>query len=281
MPQKTEFSRSFFSLVNTSFLTGIATIVCAFPSQAASIAFSQISTELNTFSHQPYTTQTLTNTTTLAIALTESLSFSIAQAEASFFVEPTLTTSEILSSAGGEGSNYFSSAQSEAQIIGDFTIDAGELFSFDFTASINSLALIDDLSANESADTSGELSFLLVDTLDQNIVYDSFLLSFGANIPSSSNSLSLQTGDNFSLENTTLSNSSNPTQNISSALIQGSFSYQFENSTNITLIQEKNSRGSVAVPEPNALLGSLFFLALIGIKYKTRKNIASSQTCYK
>lgn len=271
MPKKLRFPRIFLSLVTTSFLTEITTSIWILPSQAASIAFSQISTELTNFSHTPDTTQTFTDTTTLAIALTDSSSSSIAQAEANFFVEPTLTTSEILSAATGEGSNYFSSAQSEAQIIGDFTINAGEIFSFDFLAAVNSLTLTDNLSSEESASASGELSFLLVDTLAQNLVYDSFFLSFSSDIPISNNSLSLQTSDNFLLASSTLSSSSAPTRNVTSALLQGSFSHQFEKSTNITLIQDKNNQGSVAVPEPEALLGSLFFVGLIGFKYRTKK----------
>lgn len=271
MPKKVKLSRIFLSLVTTSFLTEIATTMWVLPSQAASIAFSQISTELNNFSHAPDTTQTFTDTTTLAIALTNSSSSSLAQAEANFFVEPTLTISEILSSATGEGSDYFSSAQSKAQIIGDFTIDASEIFSFDFQAAVNALTLTDNLSSIESASASGNLSFLLVDTLNPSLVYDSLLLAFSLNLPISNNSLSLQTSDNFSVENSTLSSNSDPTRNITSALLQGSFSHQFENSTNITLIQDKNNQGSVAVPEPEALLGSLFFVGLIGIKYKHQK----------
>lgn len=271
MPKKIRFSRCFLSLVTTSFLTEITTTIWVLPSQAASIAFSQISTELTNFSHAPDTTQTFTDTTTLAIALTNSSSSSIAQAEANFFVEPTLTTSEILSSATGEGSDYFSSAQSEAQIIGNFAIDAGETFSFNFQTAVNSLTLTDNLLSNESASASGKLAFLLVGTLDPSLVYDSLLLSFRLDLPISNNSLSLQTSDNFLLASSTLSSNSEPTRNVTSALLQGSLNHQFENSTNITLIQDKNNQGSVAVPEPEALLGSLLFIGLIGIKYKTKK----------
>jgi hypothetical protein len=271
MPKKLKFSRAFLSLAITVLLTEITTSLWTLPSQAASIAFSQISTELTNFSHTPDTTQTFTDTTTLAIALTDSSSSSIAQAEANFFVEPTLTSSQILSSATGEGSDYFSSAQSEAQIIGDFTIDAGEIFSFDFLAAVNSLTLIDNLSSPESASASGELSFLLVDTLDPSLVYDSFLLSFSSDLPISNNSLTFQTSDNFLLANNTLSSSSEPAKNVSSSLLQGSLNHQFENATNITLIQDKSIQGSVAVPEPEALLGSIFFISLIGIKYRNKK----------
>lgn len=271
MPKKLRFSRFVLSLVTTSFLTEIATITSILPSQAASIAFSQISTELTNFSHAPDTTQTFSNTTTLAIALTNSSSSSIAQAEANFFVEPTLTTSEILSSATGEGSDYFSSAQSEAQIIGNFAIDAGETFSFNFITAVNSLTSSDNLSSNESASASGELSFLLTDTIAPSLVYNSFLLSFSLDIPISNNSLSLQTSNSFLLASSTLSSNSEPTRNVTSALLQGSLNHQFKNFTNITLTQDKNTQGSVAVPEPEALLGSLFFIGLIGIKYKTKK----------
>ncbi len=271
MPKKFELPRILLSLATASLLAEITLLICAFPSQAASIAFSQIATELDNFSHKPNTTQTFTDTTTLAIALTDSLSSSIAQAQADFFVNPTLTTSEILSSATGEGNSYFSSAQSEAQIIGDFAVNAGDVFYFEFSAAINSLTLIDDLSSNESASALGELSFLLVDTFNPSLVYDSFLLSFNSNLPSSSNSLNLQSSNNFLLESHALASNSEPNKNISTALIQGSYSQQFENLTSISLIQNKTNQGIVAVPEPETFLGALFFIGLIGIKYKTKK----------
>lgn len=254
-----------------SFLTKVAIIGYTLPVEAASIAFSQISTQLDNFSHQPNTTQTFTDTTTNAIALTNSSSSSIAQAEANFFVEPTLTVGEILSVATGEGSNYFSSAQSEAQIVGDFAVESGDIFSFEFSAAINSLTLVDNLSANESATAAGELSFLLVDTLNPNLVYDSFLLTFNSSLPDASNLLNVQTSENFLLASSSLSSSSELTKNVSNAVLQGSFSYQFDNSTNVSLVQNKINKGSVAVPEPEALLGSLFFVGLIAMKYRNRK----------
>ncbi len=266
MPKTLGYTRIFLS-----FLTKVAIISYTLPVEAASIAFSQISTQLNNFSHQPNITQTFTDTTTSAIALTNSSSSSIAQAKANFFVEPTLTIGEILSIATGEGSNYFSSAQSEAQIIGDFAVESGDFFSFEFTAAINSLTLVDNLSSNESASAAGELSFLLVDTLNPNLVYDSFLLTFNSSLPDASNLLNVQTSENFLLASSSLSSSSELTKNVSTAVLQGSFSYQFDNSTNVSLVQNKTNKGSVAVPEPKALLGSLFFVGLIGMKYRTKK----------
>lgn len=278
MPKQFMLSKTFPLLATASLLAEVVVTIWAFPSQAATLAFSQLSTQLNNFSHKPDVTQTYTDTKTSAISSTNSSSSAIAQAEADFFVEPTLATNNILSSAAGEGNNYFGSAQSEAQVIGNFTVRTGEIFSFDFLAAADSLTWKDDSSSAEFVNSSGELSLLLVDALEPNVIYDSLSLSFNTQDPSVSNYLNLQSSNNFSIANNSLSNNftqtGNIAKNVTVASVRGSFNHQFEKSTTITLKEYKKNQVMVQVPEAEPLLGSVCFLLLIGIKYKGNKRIS-------
>lgn len=270
------FSKTFLSLVTASLLAEVAITIWNIPSQAATLSFSQISTQLNNFSHQPDRTQTFTDTKTLAISSPNSSSFAIAQAEADFFVEPTLATNSILSSVIGKGSNFFGSAQSEAQVIGSFTIKPSDVLSFDFFASADSFTWKDD--AKEVVNTSGELSLLIVDTINQNIIYDSFSMKFDTQTSSATNSLNLQNSPNFSIKHRYLSNnftqSESSSINTISASVTASFNYQFETATTIALKEYKKNQVTVQVPEAETLLGSICFLVLTGIKYKNKKAIS-------
>lgn len=264
-------SKTFFSLVTASLLAEVIVNICAFPAQAATLASSQITTQLNNFSHRPDLTQTFTDTKTLALPSTDSSSSAIAQAEADFFVEPTLAKNNILSIATGEGNNYFSSAQSEAQVVGNFTIKPSEIFSFNFLTSADSLTLKDN-SSKDFVNASGELSLLLVDTLEPQIIYDSFLLTFESPTPATSNYLNLQYSSNFLIEGSFLSTSftqaEDVAKNITNTLVEGSFSHQFEMPTTVMLKELKTNQVAVQVPESETLLGTICFLVLIGIKYR-------------
>lgn len=266
-------SKTFFSLVTASLLAEIIVATCTFPAQAATLAFSQITTQLNNFSYRPDLTQTFTDTKTLALPSADSSSFAVAQAEADFFVEPTLAKNNILSSATGEGNSYFSSAQSEAQVIGNFTIKPSEIFSFNFITSADFLTLQDN-SSKDFVNASGELSLLLFDILEPQIIYDSFLLTFEAPVSATSNYLNFQYSSNFLIEGISLSTSFTQTEdvakNITNTLVESSFSHRFEMPTTITLKEIKKNQVAVQVPESETLLGTICFLVLIAIKYRDR-----------
>ena len=114
----------------------LASSMVALPSQAATFASANGDLNLTNFSQSPVATDTITDTNTLAISKSGIVN-AFAQAEASFLIPPPVASTSSLSVAFGEGQDYLGLAQSQAQVIGNFIVDAEKTFSFDFDANLD------------------------------------------------------------------------------------------------------------------------------------------------
>src|SRR5690242_9261797 len=117
--------------------------LAASPSQASTLAYSGSEFEFYNFSHNPDTVSTLANTNTDVFSHGGSIS-ALANAKANFKVNPALAFNYSVAQAFGENQDYVGLAQSDAQVIGNFLVDAGNSFSFDFTGSLEMATAIDN-----------------------------------------------------------------------------------------------------------------------------------------
>lgn len=281
MQNKLGCAKGFLLLVTQlaagSVLAEIAVGIFASPSQAASLALSQASIEFNNFSHQPLSVQTLTDTNTLAIAPDGSSTNALATAEATFVNNPVFAYNSSLSTAAGEGTNYLGLAKSESQVIGNFSLEPGQTFSFDFAANLNLHTSIDDVTT-EIASSYGELKFFLVDSKEPTTIYDSFVVSGKLTTPGDNDFLNFQNGDSITFNQNPFT-AFGGTQEDASTSFSGGLKHSFDNSTSVTLIETKTTQAGVqagvqAVPEEANALASLLLFGFMGFQYTRKKHVA-------
>lgn len=251
------------------------------PSNAAIIAGSAAEVSIDNFSHRPNETATSTNTNTQTIA-NKGAVISEAKADAVFLSNCQQLLAANLSQAKvqGDGSNYLGLAESQASILGDFSIDAKETFSFTFQTVLHLLTSVDN-PQSERASAKGNISFSLIDTIS-NILLDSFQINGSL--------------DSFKFPNLSLSysNSFNPTNINFDFLTQGStntikfdtsgvYSRTFNSATNLRLVEVKNNIAvakselvseAEAVPEPTTVLGTVMFLGFLAKRRKHQNNLS-------
>lgn len=265
-------------LLTTPLVTGLS--IGIVPSNAAIIAGSAAEVSMDNFSHRPTDTGTLTNTNTQAIA-NEGIVISEANANAVFVsnCQQLLAANLSQSTVQGEGSNYSGLSQSQAAVIGDFSIDAKETFSFTIQAILNLFTYVDN-PESERASAQGSISFSLIDTVS-NILLDSFQLGIG---------LDSFKGPELGLSSN-LTGNFNPTQVSFGFLNQGNtkslnlytsgvYSRTFDNATNIRLVEVKNNLvlaesqpvpEAEPVPEPTTILGTAMFFGFLAKGRKLQK----------
>ncbi|MEG4248215.1 PEP-CTERM sorting domain-containing protein [Microcoleus sp. Pol10D4] len=257
----------------TSLSVGIA------PSSAATIAGSAAAVTIDNFSHAPTDTGTSTNTNAETIANNGAV-MSKVKAEA-FFISnchELLAANLSQSAVIGSGNNYSGFAQSQAAVIGDFSIDAEETFSFTFQTFLALLTSVNN-PQSERARANGSISFGVINTVT-NILLDSFQFAIG--LDSSSGFYA----DAF------VSNSFRPTQinfnflaqeNAAASLLytSGVYSRTFNSATNLRLVELKNNIAETeaeaeaeAVPEPSTVLGTAIFLGLFVRQRKHKKTMS-------
>jgi hypothetical protein len=246
-------------LFTTPLVTGLSLGIA--PSSAAIIAGSAAEVAIDNFSQQLTGTGTSAKTYTQIIG-NNSLVISKANADAVFIsnYQQLLAANFSESTVKGSGSEYSGLAQSQASILGDFSIDPKKPFSFTFQTVLNLVTSV-DLPQSERASAKGKISFSLIDTVS-NILLDSFEISQSL--------YSFKRGD-LSLS---YSNSFNPTTinfgflaegntKQSTLYTSGVYSRTFDNATNVRLVEVKNNIAEAeAVPEPSTILcaGTTIFL---------------------
>lgn len=246
----------------TPLVTGLSAGIA--PSSAAIIAGSAASVSIDNFSHRPTETGTSTNINTETIA-NQGIAIGEANADAVFIsnCQQLLAANLSQSKVEGDGSKYAGLAQSQASILGDFSIDATETFSFNFQTVLNLFTSVDN-PESERASAKGNISFSLIDTVS-NLLLDSFQINGSL--------------DSFNVPNLSWSynNSFNPTQINFDFLTQGSatsmslstsgvYSRTFNSATNLRLVEVKNNLAEAVaepVPEPTTVLGTVMFLGFL------------------
>ncbi|MEP6485863.1 PEP-CTERM sorting domain-containing protein [Microcoleus vaginatus GB2-A3] len=268
-------------LLATPLVTGLTVGIA--PSSAAIIAGSAAAVTLDNFSHRPTEIGTFTNTYTQTIANTGSV-ISQANADAVFISNCHELLAANLSQSGviGSGNNYSGLAQSQAAVIGDFSIKAKETFSFTVQTMLHLLTSVSN-PQSERASATGSISFALIDTVS-NILLDSFQFGIGLHsFKAPELSLSYNLAGNF-----------NPTQINFAFLAQGNttslslytsgvYSRTFDSTTNLKLVEVKNNiAGAQAqpvpqaepVPEPTTILGTAMFFGFLTKRRKLKNQLS-------
>ncbi len=249
----------------------VSLVIAALPSQAATLSLSGSSLSLSNFNQSPQSTNSSTNTNTFASAPNAlDTTFANSNAEANFISAPFATASNNAASlAFGQGNTYSGLAQSQTQNLGTFNIGANQSLSFNFESLLFLQAVADNPSL-ESANSAGNLSFVVSDSTSQNI-YGAFGLSGNLATQNNDDFLNLQ-GDNIALGSAPILQSLvGGNQESEQASVNGSFNYFFNQPTSVTLSVFTDNLANVqAIPEnPNPIAFVLF--GLLGIALKAWK----------
>jgi hypothetical protein len=246
----------------------------ATPTIAATLASSEATVTISNFSHNPLDPLVITDTFTNTFATDGSVNAD-ADAVANFVTNPPASAfNSSFSSADGVGNNYSGTADSFAGVVGNFSVNSGETFSFNFDADLNLNTSIDN-PQTENAIASGKVSFAIYDTsnLDNWVLLDSLTIS--GNITSTDNdflSFETGTGSQLNLSNISLNTNFSNRQESANAFTQGNFSHTFDRLTNLTLVEFKENRSSVAVPEPSIIFGTILGILAVGYRaYNERR----------
>ena len=268
-------------LFATPLVTGLTVGIA--PSSAAIIAGSAAAVTLDNFSHRPTEIGTFTNTYTETIANTGSV-ISQANADAVFIsnCHELLAANISQSAVIGSGNNYFGLAQSEAAVIGDFSIKAKETFSFTVETILHLLTSVSN-PQSERASAKGSISFALIDTVS-NLLLESFQFGIGVHsFKAPEVSLSYNLAGSF-----------NPTQINFAFLAQGNttslslytsgvYSRTFDSTTNLRLVEVKNNMAvaqaqavpeAEPVPEPTTILGTAMFFGFLTKRRKLKNKLS-------
>lgn len=247
------------------------------PSSAAIIAGSAVEVTIDNFSHRPNGNGTFTNTYTETTANSGSV-ISQANAEAVVISKAHVWLAANLSQTQvqGDGNNYSALAQSQAIVIGDFDIDAGETFSFNFHTVLDLLTSVYNRQF-ERASASVSIYFGLMDTVN-NLLLDSFQLASGLD---SSRGLYLDLSGSNSFNPTTINLNFMPEGTAAKSLLytSGVYSRTFDSDTNLRLVEVNNNMAEAeAVPEPSTLLGTAIFLGLFVKRRKLNNKLSPVQS---
>jgi hypothetical protein len=237
------------------------------PTIAATLASSEATVTIDNFSHNPFDSEVITDTFT-SVFVTDGNVNTNTDAVGSFETTPPSAFNSSFSSSGGTGNEYTGTADSFAGVLGNFSINSGETFSFNFDANLNLATSIDN-PQTEFANASGNVSFALYDTsnVDNWMLLDAFNIS--GNIATTGNDfLNFNTGNGsqFNFYDLSLNTASSGDRESAIASTEGIFSRTFDRSTSLTLVEVKENRSSVAVPEPSIVFGTILGILAVGYR---------------
>ncbi|WP_414586312.1 hypothetical protein [Scytonema sp. PCC 10023] len=269
MKQYQAFTKRFLLLL-TPWIA--SSVLAASPSQAATLALSEGVVEFTRFSQSPSTVDTNVDTNTV---INNDLVNALANAEATFILAPPTAFNSSFNIALGKGTNYLGQAESEATVIGNFDVDAGTPFSFDFTAGLNVATSIDNpppIGVREDATASGDISFVLLDTANDSVL-DFFSLVGNVTSEDDSDFIGFQKSENVTLSNPIKTSDFKGNEESATAFVQGSLQRSFAKKTNLTLIEVKRNNAIVTArtPEPSSILALLSCCGVIGVVLKSRR----------
>ena len=265
----------------------VTSVLTAIPTYAATFAFSEAEIELNNFSN--YGTIELVNQANISGETNGGIFGAENKALNNSTASPLQINSSAFSLAFGENRDYEGTAEAQARVLGNFDIDAGQLFSFDFSAVINLETEIDD-PLSERANAKSDISFYLFDTVNipQVNVQDYFkyqpldyfrlnasLNTFGYDF------LNYQRSSGVLFTNENKQTIFGANQETASAIIQGKLQSSFTNKTNLTLIALRQTKSQVKVPEHSMLVPLIFIVVTIAVGVLQNKyNHCRDVTCH-
>lgn len=239
----------------------------ATPTIAATFASSEATITISDFSHAALDSEAIADTFTNTFANDGNVNANT-DAVASFITALPFAFNSSFSSVDGVGNDYSGTADSFAGVLGNFSVNSGETFSFNFDADL-SLATSIDNPQTEFANASSTVSFKIYDTnnIDSWILLDAFEIS--SNSTTTGNDfLNFNNSNNSQFNFYALSLNSNFGSDRESAIAstEGIFSHTFDRATNLTLVEIKENRSSVAVPEPSVIFGTILGILALGYR---------------
>jgi hypothetical protein len=178
---------------------------------------------------------------------------------------PSVTTSATSQVFGGSN-DYTGTAKTQSQIIANFDIEAGKVFSFDFSAIVEIQTRIDN-SRLETAKASGAIFFKLFDTTDipkqriadflssllsndtndkiQRSPLDFFSMTGNLNTPGNNDSIVKEKSPNVTLISEDKKFSVGGTQEVVKTAVKASFQRSFTKRINLTLIAYRRTQVAV------------------------------------
>jgi hypothetical protein len=263
--------------------------IAASPARAATLAFSEAEVFLTDFSHRPSLTEASVSENTLAVNSpggSVSASTEVDAFFANFLNSPPFATNLSSSLVTGQGGGYFGLAQSSARVAGNFFVEAGEEFSFNFAAFLNLATSVDNIQ-RERATAAGDISWQLFASADPHeenwSLIDFFNLSANLVTPNLASpsldfaQLELSENVTFDIDDDVTGaffGAAEPQEFVQVAGF-GSYFRSFSNNTHLRLIEVKTNKVTAKTPEPGSILGLFSAAGLIGIgvvrKQKTSK----------
>lgn len=256
-------------LIVPSFIT--TSVLTAIPTNAATLAFSEAEIKLNNFSNSG--TIELVNQANISGETNGGIFGAQNNASNNSTASPLEVKSSAFSLAFGENRDYEGTAEAQARVLGNFDIDAGQLFSFDFSATLNLETEIDD-PLSEQANARSDISFYLFDAVNipQVNLQDYFkyqpldYFTLNANVNTfGQDFLNSQRSSGVSFTNENKQTIFGTNQETASAIIQGKLQRSFTNKTNITLVALRQTKSQVKVPEHSMLVPLIFLVATIAV----------------
>ncbi|BAY86872.1 hypothetical protein NIES267_63830 [Calothrix parasitica NIES-267] len=239
------------------------------PTRAATFASSSSRLDFQNFSQAPSTINNFSDANTGVFekgGVIEATAIANAVfSESLISAEPEINLSEVF----GENQAYLGFAESLSQNIGNFDIEAGTSFSFDFQADLELETSIDNPSS-ENATASGDISFLLVNT-DDNSIFDFFDIAGNLTTEGDSDFIGLRESDNVKLNQPSINSDFDGLEESLQVSVSGSFKRTFANPTNLALIEFQRNRVLAKAPEPSTSLALLLSTGVIGIIIKRRR----------
>jgi hypothetical protein len=244
-----------------------SSILVSAPTQAATFARSTGVFEFTRFSQNPLSVGTFVDNNTFTIA-TNGLTRATASATAIFLQNPAQGFSTSTAEALGENRDYLGTAASEARLIGEFLIDSGQNFSFDFTSLLNLETEIDNPPA-ENARASGDIS-LAVLNMDTKEILDFFSLT--GSLQTEGDMDFLATQQSSSITSSNLVNQSQFGGNKESArgLLAGLYQRTFANKTNLRVVEVKRNLATVKTPEASSGIAFVVYGGVIALFLKKK-----------
>jgi len=243
------------------------------PSQAATFAFSQGELNLTHFSETFSIIEQQNHGDTSPVTKGGIVEAQNIHALINVTDQPLSASTSALSQAFGNTKDYLGTAKTQAKIIGNFDVDTGKVFSFEFSATLDLQTRIAAPKV-EKAKASGDISFKLFDTTDipqqnlpdflasllsddttnkiQKSALDFFSLTGNLNTLGNNDSIAKEKSQNVTITSEDKKFSVGGTQEFAKASVKGSFKRSFAKKTNLTLIALRRSQAVVTASEhPN------------------------------
>ncbi len=287
------FAKRFLLLVTPLIATST---FLASPSLAATFSSSQGTLDFTNLSESFSTTESQNMGNVSAVANGGIVNAKNIKAVANVIPDPLKVSTSATSLAFGESKDYFGTAETAAKIIGNFDVDPGKLFSFNFTSALDLETAIDN-PPTENAKASGKLSFLLLDTTDipeqslPNFLsgflsdttdsipknpLDFFSLTGNLNTLSNDNFITSQKSQNLRLtEDKEFSFGGN--EEFATDFVTGSLQRSFDHKANLTLVAFRSTQARVAAPEPSTSLALVLFSGLLVVATKGKRKTTTIQ----